>query len=96
MPAPIVGLESDFNYYRKDKSRRDPHRHLRNVVAPSQRTYRNMPRTREVTEARSRGREAEGQPSHVEIAVNLSYDYADTEYDDELDQLKATFNPNKK
>lgn len=28
----------------------------------------------------------------VEIAVNLSYDYADTEYDDELDQLKATLN----
>ena len=25
----------------------------------------------------------------VKIAVNLSYDYIDTEYDDELDQLKA-------
>lgn len=26
----------------------------------------------------------------IEIAVNLSYDYADTEYDDELDLLKST------
>jgi len=32
----------------------------------------------------------------IEIAVNLSYDYADTEYDDELDQLKATLNPAEK
>ena len=32
----------------------------------------------------------------VEIAVNLSYDYADTEYDDELDQLKATLNTTDK
>ena len=32
----------------------------------------------------------------VEIAVNLSYDYADTEYDDELDLIKATFNQEKK
>ena len=32
----------------------------------------------------------------AEIAVNLSYDYADTEYDDELDQLKANINPTDK
>ena len=32
----------------------------------------------------------------VEIAVNLSWDYADTEYDDELDQLKATLNHTQK
>lgn len=32
----------------------------------------------------------------VEIAVNLSWDYADTEYDAELDQLKATINQDNK
>ena len=44
----------------------------------------------EVERLRARLRKA------IEIAVNLAYDYADTEYDDDLDQLKATLNPTNK